>query len=130
LGEIGKEDDGFGFWIGLVGQNRMMPGGMVTEDELSSGSGLDAEELGADRHASIRADLDGSAQAPDERPPGAARDGTQNAAFLLLSQVPSPLGFHLEFAVNFVLVAMPAQVLDVGVGLIDVRDLFAGEVSG
>src|ERR1019366_5304813 len=107
----------------------MMPRGVVTEDQLGSGSGLDAEELSADRHTPIRADLDGSAEAPDERPPSAARDRTQNAAFLLLSQVPSPLGFHLEFAVNFVLVAMPAQVLDMGVGLIDVGDRFTGEVS-
>ena len=113
-----------------MGQNRMMPRGVVTKDQLGSGSGLDAEELSADRHAPIRADLDGSAEAPDERPPSAARDRTQNAAFLLLSQAPSPLGFHLEFAVNFVLVAMPAQVLDMGVGLIDVGDLFTGEVSG
>ena len=114
MGENGKEDDGFCFWIGLVGQNRMMPGGMVTEDQLGRGSGLDAEDLRADRHAPIRADLDGRAQAPDERPPGAAGDGTQNAAVLLLSQVPSLLGFHLEFAVNFVLVAMAAQLLDMG----------------
>ena len=123
-------DDGLGFWIGLVGQDRVVAGGMVAEDQFSGGRSLDPEELGADGHTAIRADFDGSAQAPDERPPGAARDGTQNAAFLRLSQGPSPLGFHLEFAVNFVLVAMPAQVLDMGVGLIDVGDLFTGEVSG
>ena len=107
-----------------------MPGGMVTEDEFAGRSGLDAGVLRADRHAPIRADLDGGAHAPDEGPPGAAWGGTQNAAFLFLSQVPSPLGWHLEFAVNFVVVAMQAQVLDMVVGLIDVGDLFTGEVSG
>lgn len=103
---------------------------MVTEYEPSGGRSLDPEELGADGHTAIRADFDGRALAPDEGPPGAARDGTQDAAFLLLSTVPGLLGFHLKFAVSFVLVAMAAQVLDMGVGLIDVRDLFTGEVSG
>ena len=102
----------------------------MAEDQFSGGRSLDPEELGADGHTAIRADFDGSALAPDEGPPGAARDGTQDAAFLLLSTVPGLLGFHLKFAVSFVLVAMAAQVLDMGVGLIDVRDLFTGEVSG
>lgn len=102
----------------------------MTEDQLRGGRRLDPEELAADGHAAIGADFDWGAQAPDERPPGAARDGTQDAAFLLLSTVPGLLGFHLKFAVNLVLVAMLAQVLDMGVGLIDVRDLFTGKVSG
>ena len=102
----------------------------MTENQPGGGRCLDAEELGADGHATIRANLDGSLDAPDERPPGAAGDGTQNAAFLLLSQSPSPLGFHLELAVNLVVVAMAAQVLDMVVSLIDVGDLLAGEVGG
>ena len=103
---------------------------MVTEYQLSGGRRLDPEELGTNGHAAIRADFDGSALAPDEGPPGAARDGAQDAAFLPLSAVPGLLGFHPKFAMNLVLVAMPAQVLDMGVGLIDVGDLFTGEVSG
>lgn len=102
----------------------------MTEDQLGGGWRLDPEELGADGHTAIRTDFDGSALAPDERPPGTARDGTQDAAFLPLSTVPGLLGFHLKFAVNLVLVAMPAQVLDMGVGLIDVGDLFTGKVRG
>ena len=102
----------------------------MTEDQLRGGRSLDPEELGADGHAAIGADFDGRAHAPDEGPPGAARDGTQDAAFLLVSPVPGLLGFHLEFAVNFVLVPMEAQGLDMGIGLVDVRDLFTGEVSG
>src|ERR1019366_4827201 len=103
---------------------------MVAEDQFSGGRSLDPEELGTDGHAAIRADFDGSAHAPDEGPPGAAWGRTQDAAFLLLSAGPGLLGLHLEFAVNFVLVAMEAQVLDMGIGLIDVSDLFTGEVSG
>ena len=102
----------------------------MTEYQLGGGRSLDPEELGSDGHTAIRTDFDRSAHAPDEGPPRAARDGTQDAAFLLLSTVPGLLGFHLEFAVNFVLVAMAAQVLDMGVGLVNVSDLFTGEVSG
>lgn len=130
MGKIREEDDGFGVWIRLMGQDGVMPGGVVTEDELGGGSGLDAEELRAYRHAPIRADFDGGAHTPDEGPPGATRDGAQDAALLFLSQVPSVLRFHLEFTVNLVPVAMEAQVLDMRVGLVDVGDLFAGEVSG
>ena len=108
----------------------MMAGGVMTENEFGGGTSLDTEELGADGHAPIRADLDGSMHAPDKRPPGTAWDGTQDVAFVLLSQAPSLLGFHLEFAVNFVAVSMKAQILDMVVGLIDVGDLFTGEVSG
>ena len=102
----------------------------MTENKFGGRRSFDAEELGADGHAPIRADSDGSVHAPDERPPRAAWDGTQDVAVVLLSPVPGLLGFHLEFAVNFVLVAMEAQVLDMVVGLIDVGDLFTGEVSG
>ena len=102
----------------------------MTEDQLGAGTGLDAEVLGADGHAAVRADSDGSAHTPNERPPGAARDGTEDAPFLLLSQVPRLLGFHFEFPVDFVFVAMKPQVVDMGVGLIDVGDVFTGEVSG
>src|SRR5512138_3805508 len=108
----------------------MMAGGVVTENQFGGGRSFDAEGLGADGHASIRADPGGSLQAPDERPPRAAGDGTQNVAVVLLGQVPSLLGFHLEFAVNFVLVSMAAQILDMLVALIDVGDGFTGEVSG
>ena len=31
FGEIGEEDDRFGFWVGLVGQDRVVAGGVVTE---------------------------------------------------------------------------------------------------
>lgn len=107
-----------------------MTGRVVAEDELGGGRGLDTEELSADRHASIGADFDRGPHAPDEGPPVTARDGTQDAAFLLLGQIPGALRFHVQFPVNLVLVAMKAQVPDVKVGLVDVGDLFTGEVSG
>ena len=102
----------------------------MTENQFGGGRSLDAQELGSDGHASIRADPDGRVQAPNERPPGAAWNGTQDVALVPLGQIPSLLGFHLELAVNFVLVSVKAQILDMVVSLVDVGDLFTGEVSG
>ena len=102
----------------------------MTEYQFGAGRRLDSEELGTSGHTALRADFDGSALTPDKGPPGAARNGTQDAAFPPLSAVPGLLGFHLKLAVNLVLVAMQAQVLDMEVGLINVRDLFTGKVSG
>ena len=80
----------------------------MTENKFGTGRSLNAEELSTDGHSSIRADPDGRVHAPNERPPGAAWNGTQDVAFVFLGQIPSLLGFHLELAVDFVLVSMKA----------------------
>lgn len=102
----------------------------MTENEFASGRGFDAEPLGADGYAAVWSDFDGDAFTPDKGPPGTARDGTQGGAAFFQGGVPRLLGFHLEFAMHLVLVAVAAQVLDVGIGLVEVLDAFAGEVSG
>ena len=79
---------------------------MKAEDSFGTWSRLDAQELGADRHTTIGADPDVGAQAPDKGPPGAMGHRTQNRAFLFEREVPSLLGFHFKFPVDFVLVAM------------------------
>ena len=106
-----------------------MSGGVVAKDELGGWRSLDPELLRANGHSAIGADSDGRTQTPDERPPRAAWDRTQDAALFLLSQVPGLLRFHLQFAVNFVLIAVQAQVVDMRVGLVNLADAFAGEVS-
>ena len=40
------------------------------------------------------------------------------------------LGFHLEFAVEFAVVAMMAQIGDVGIGVCEIGDVFAGGKRG
>ena len=89
--------------------------------------GLQAETLRADGDAAIGADFKGSAEAPDKRPPRAARDRAQDGAFLFLGQVPGLLRFHLEFTMDFMLVAVQAQMLDMRVGLVDVREVLTGK---
>lgn len=103
---------------------------MEAEDDLGFRSGWDAEALGVDGNAAIVTDLDEGALAPDEGPPGTARDGPEDGAFIFLGGVPGLLRFHFEFAMEFVPVAMVAQVGEVGVGRCEVGDVFAGEVGG
>lgn len=103
---------------------------MEAEDDLGFWGDFDAEALGVDGDAAIVAHLDDGALAPDERPPWTARDGTEDGAFFFFGDVPGLLGFHFEFAVEFVLVAMVAQEGEVGVGLGEIGDVFAGEEGG
>ena len=118
------------FLVWRSGQDGVVARRVEAEDSFGTRSRLDAEELGTDRHAAIGADLDVGAQAPDKGPPGAIGHRTQNGAVLFEREVPSLLGFHFEFPVDFVLVAMEPQCLDMRVGLVEVGDVFAGEVGG
>ena len=103
---------------------------MMTEDESGFWGDLDAEALGADRDATVVRDFDDGAFTPDEGPPRAAWDGTEDGTVFFFGGVPGLLGFHLEFAVEFVLVAMLAQIGDVGIGAGELGDVFAGEKGG
>ena len=107
-----------------------MTGRVIAEDEFSSGASIDSQKMGADGHPAVRGHLDERTHAPDEGPPGAARNRADDGAVFFLSQPPGLLGFHLELAMDFVLVAMATKVLDMRIGLIKVGDLFTGEVGG
>jgi hypothetical protein len=121
---------GFVLGIGLGGQDRVVTGGVMTEDEFGFWGGLDTEALGGDGDAAIVGDFDDGAFTPDEGPPGTARDGAQDGAFLFFGGVPGLLGFHLEFAMEFMLIAMEAQGGEVRIGLSEIGNVFAGEVGG
>ena len=69
-----------------------MAGGMEAEHDFGTRRTLDAQALGADRHAAVGADLERGADAPNIGPPGAARGGTQDGAFFLLGPFPGALG--------------------------------------
>jgi hypothetical protein len=130
FGEIGEEDWGFGFVTGLGGEDRVVPTGMLAEDDWGARRDFETEALGADGCATVVADFDGGAHAPHEGPPRTRRHGLQHGALFLFGGVPGGLRFHLQFAVDFVPVAVAAQLANVGVGLLEVGDLLAGEVGG
>jgi hypothetical protein len=111
------------------GENGVMAGRVMAEDDFGTWRDMDAEELGADGDAAVGADFDVGALTPHKRPPRALGDWTQNGTFLFEGEVPGLLGLHFEFPVDFVLVAMEAQLMDMGIGLVEVGDLFTGKVS-
>ena len=113
-----------------MSQDGVVSGGMSAEDDLGSWGSFDAEGMGANRDAAIGADLDLGEQAPNKGPPGAVGFGAQQGAFFFAGQVPGFLRGHVEFAVDFVLVVMEAQGLDLGIGLIQFGDVLAGEEGG
>lgn len=102
---------------------------MEAENDLGARGMFDPEALSAYGNAAIGADLDGGAEAPNIRPPGAARGSAQNGAFFLLGQFPSSLGCQPQFAVGFVDVSMESQSIDVRVGGLDLGDFFTGEIG-
>src|SRR5229473_1758348 len=112
------------------GKNGVVAGGVVAEDGFGSRSGVHAEELSANRDATIGADFNVGAEAPDKRPPGANGFGTQDGAFFFEGEVPGFLGDHFDFAVDLVVIAMKAQRLDVRISVVEIGDVLAGEVSG
>ena len=111
---IGEEEHGFlmGIWGGS--QHGMVAGGMEAKDHLGFGWFFDAQSLRADGHATVAADLDGRAHAPDIIPPRATGCGAQHGALFLPGLVPGPLGGLAQFAMHFPGVAMRPQGVDVG----------------
>ncbi len=91
---------------------------MLTEHDSGTGKRFDADAMRAGGHEALSVDVDGGAQAPNKRPPGAVGFGAQDGAFFLEGQVPGLLGRHLEFAMDFGGVAMEAQLIDMGIGSI------------
>ena len=102
---------------------------MLGEDDFAAWSRLDAEALGADGYTAIGAHFDVGAQAPDKGPPGTVGYRAQHRALFFEREVPGLLGFHFEFPMDFLPVAMEAQRLDMRVGLVEVGNVFAGEVG-
>lgn len=106
-----------------------MAGGMEAQDDASAWRTFDPETLAADGNAAIGADLEGGANTPNVRPPGARRGWTQDRSFFFAGEFPSFLGSPAQLAVSFVEVAMEAQSVDVRVGHFDLGNVFAGEIG-
>lgn len=103
---------------------------MEAQDDGGAPWMFESNALGADGHTSVGSDFQRSPQAPNIRPPGAARGGTQDGTLLLFGDVPSPLGCEFEFAMCLAGIAMEAQRVDVRVGFLEVGDALAGEIGG
>ena len=124
--EEGGPFSGFGF----VGQDADGAIGLEAVDDACARTHRDAEAFGADGHPAIGADFEVGAHAPDVRPPRAARHGTQDRAVLALGGARGGVGGAAQFAMDFVGVAVVAQVGQEGVGRGWGGDGFGGEEGG
>lgn len=91
---------------------------------------LDAQALGREGHATVRADAGLRAHAPDVRPPRTTRRRAQDRAVFFPRQVPGGLRGGADLAVFLVRVVVEAKLLDEVVGFREGRDVFCGEESG
>ena len=96
-----------------------MTGGMEAKHDLAGGWSLDAHALGADGHASVGADFEKGAHAPDIIPPWAAWCWTQHGTFFFFGIIPGSLGSLTDFTMNLVSIVMSAERLDVLVGFVE-----------
>ena len=116
--------------MGCRGQHGMMAGGMETKDHFGFGWFFNSQALRADRHATVAADLDERAHAPDIIPPRAAGCWPQDGAFFLAGLIPGSLRGLAQFAMDFPGIAVRPQGVNLRIGDGDFGDLFTGEVGG
>ena len=102
---------------------------MEAENYFGAWRTFDSKALGANGNAAVEADLERSAHAPNIGPPGAARGWTQNGALFFFGEFPGSLRGHAQFAVGFMGVAMESQRVNVGVGGLDLGEVFAGKIG-
>ena len=74
---------------------------METEDDFGFGRFFNPQSLGADGHATVGADFEERAHAPDIIPPGAAWSRTQDGALFFFGVVPGSWRGLAQFPMNF-----------------------------
>ncbi len=127
--QIGEKNSWASAGFGVVIEDRVVARRVLAQDDSGTGRGFDAEGMRANRHVALSIDIDGGAQAPDKRPPGAVGFGAQDGAFFFKGQVPSLLGGHFEFAMDLGGIVMETQFVDVGIGCIESGDPLRGEIG-
>jgi len=90
-----------------------MAAGVETQNDFCARRSFDAQALCTDWNAAIGADLNGGANTPNIRPPGATRGRAQDGALFFFCQFPGLLWDHVQLAMAFLGIAMEAQRVDV-----------------
>ena len=125
-----EEERGAFTGLGLVGEDADGAVGLEAVKDACAGGHADAQAFVTDGHTSIGADLDRRADAPDVRPPRAARGRAQHAAGFALGGAGGGVGGALEFTMDFVGVAVTTQVRQERIGRGGRGDGFGGEERG
>ena len=116
--------------LGFVGEDADGAVGLEAVEDARTGTHAHPQPFVADGHPPIGADLEWDAAAPDVGPPGTAWHRAQDAAFFALRGARGRVGRALEFAMDFVGVAVAAQIGQEGVGGFGVGNGFGGEEGG
>ena len=125
-----EEQDG-AFVLGWRGEeDGVIAVGMDAAGDEGAGRLFDAQALGGDGDASVRADAGLRACAPDVGPPRAGRGGAQDGALFLAGEIPGGLRSGADFAMLFLGVVVVAQLINPEVGLGQRGDVFGGEKCG
>ena len=90
---------------------------------------FEPDAMGANRNTAVGSDFEEGPHAPDIRPPGAARGGSQNGSFLFPGQIPGSLSREFKFAMRLLGIAVESQGLDVHVGFGHLCDLLTSEIG-
>ena len=125
-----EEERGALSGFGFVGEDADAAVGVEAVDDTRSGADARPQTFVADGDATVGADFQDGAHTPDVGPPGAARTGAQHAAFFALGGARGGVGGALEFAMDFVGVAVTAQIRQKRVGCGGRADRFGGEEGG
>ena len=107
-----------------------MAAGMEAKHDFGAGRFFNPQPLGADGHASVVADFEERAHAPDIIPPGTAGCRAQGGALFFFGVGPSAEWGLAQFTMHFMGVMMGAQGVNVLVGFWKVRNFFTGETGG
>ena len=115
-----EEDEGFGFWIGGMAEVIDVAVRSHAADDGGARWSLNGLALGADGDFAVVADA--GLLAPDERPPRARRDGTQDGAFFGESLGAGGVRGGAEFAMDFMLVDVGQELIEQVVGPFEFAD--------
>jgi len=103
---------------------------METVDDAGAGGDTGTQTIVADGYATVGADFQDGARAPDIGPPRATWDRTQHCAIFPTSFVGGSIGSAAQFAMDFLGVTMAAQCGQEFVGGFWSGDIFGGEQGG
>ena len=129
-GTICKQEYGFGFLVWLGGQEGVVARGVQIEDELDAGRFSQAEALRADRHASIRADFESCAQAPDIRPPRAALGRPDRRPVFFFGLIPGSLRGLAQLPMDFVRIVMRLLPVNMRIGVAILQIFLLAKFAG
>ena len=112
-----KQNSGFLVCFRFVGKDGDISVRVKTVDDTGAGSDASTQTFVADGHATVGTDFQGSARAPDVRPPWATGDRTQGRAIFPTGFIGRGIRSAAQFAMDFLGVVMMAKFFQQIVGI-------------